>query len=80
MTADDKLARWSARERPPHRRDVEGGTSLGVVLDQDLHNLPRVQAGMRSRAFSGLLLGAQERRIRHFHRTLEAYVDASAGG
>ncbi len=44
------------------------------MLDQDLHNLPRVQAGMRSRAFRGLLLNAQERRIRHFHRTLEHYV------
>jgi len=70
--------RWPAslgeRERPAHRHDVEGGTSLGVVLDQDLYNLPRVQAGMRSRAFSGLLLSAQERRIRHFHHTLEEYV------
>ena len=70
--------RWPAslgpRERPPHRRDVEGGTSLGIVLDQDLYNLPRVQAGMRSRAFQGLRLNAQERRIRHFHRTLEQYL------
>jgi phenylpropionate dioxygenase-like ring-hydroxylating dioxygenase large terminal subunit len=71
--------RWpaslGARERPPHRTDVQGGTSLGVVLDQDLHNLPRVQAGMRSRAFDGLLLNRQERRIRHFHRVLESYLD-----
>jgi phenylpropionate dioxygenase-like ring-hydroxylating dioxygenase large terminal subunit len=70
--------RWPAslgpRERPAHRRDVQGGTSLGIVLDQDLYNLPRIQAGMRSRAFDGLLLGAQERRIRHFHRTLESYL------
>lgn len=53
-----------ARLRPPR----------GLVLDQDLHDLPRVQAGMRSRAFSGLLLSDQERRIRHFHRVLEGYV------
>lgn len=70
--------RWPAslgpRERPAHRRDVESGTSLGIVLDQDLYNLPRVQAGMRSRAFRGLLLNAQERRIRHFHRMLEQYL------
>jgi hypothetical protein len=31
---------------------------------------------MRSRAFAGLLLNRQERRIRHFHRTLEGYVGA----
>ena len=70
--------RWPAslgpRERPAHRRDVQGGTSLGIVLDQDLYNLPRVQAGMRSRGFEGLLLNRQERRIRHFHRVLESYV------
>jgi phenylpropionate dioxygenase-like ring-hydroxylating dioxygenase large terminal subunit len=71
--------RWPAslgpRERPAHRGDVQGGTSLGIVLDQDLYNLPRVQAGMRSRAFEGLLLNTQERRIRHFHRTLDTYLD-----
>jgi phenylpropionate dioxygenase-like ring-hydroxylating dioxygenase large terminal subunit len=74
--------RWPAdfgpRERPAHRTDVEGGTSLGVVLDQDLYNLPRVQAGMRSRAFSGLLLSSQERRIRHFHRVLDEYLGEGA--
>ncbi len=76
--------RWPAslgpRQRPEHRRDVAGGTSLGIVLDQDLHNLPRVQAGMRSRAFQGLLLNVQERRIRHFHRTLDGYLDREPGG
>jgi phenylpropionate dioxygenase-like ring-hydroxylating dioxygenase large terminal subunit len=70
--------RWPAslgpRTRPAHRTDVEGGTSLGIVLDQDLYNLPRVQAGMQSRAFEGLVLNSQERRIRHFHRTLESYL------
>jgi Ring hydroxylating alpha subunit (catalytic domain) len=76
--------RWPAsldeRERPPQRGDLQGGTSLGVVLDPDLYNLPRVQAGMRSRAFTGLLLSAQERRIRHFHRTLDEYLGAGATG
>jgi len=70
--------RWPAslgpRERAPHRRDAQGGTSLGIVLDQDLYNLPRVQAGMRSRGFEGLLLNMQERRIRHFHRVLDEYL------
>ena len=73
--------RWPAqlgpRERPAPRRNVEGGTSLGQVLDQDLYNLPRIQAGMQSQAFQGLLLSAQERRIRHFHHVLDGYL---AGG
>ena len=36
--------------------------------------MPQVQQGMRSRGYRGLHLGSQERRIRHFHRTLEEYV------
>ncbi len=47
-------------------------------MDQDLHNLSRVQAGMRSRAFGGLFLGAQERRIRHFHHVLEGYLNGAS--
>lgn len=42
----------------------------GNVLDEDLYNLPRIQAGMRSRGFEFLHLSAQEVRIRHFHATL----------
>jgi nitrite reductase/ring-hydroxylating ferredoxin subunit len=52
---------------------VSGG---GPLLGQDLYNLPRIQAGMRSRAYAGLHLGDQEVRIRHFHRTLDGYLGA----
>jgi len=50
---------------------VSGG---GTLLGQDLYNLPRIQAGMRSRGYTGLHLGDQEVRIRHFHQTLDAYL------
>lgn len=53
---------------------VEGGD----LLDEDLYNLPRIQAGMRSAAFRELHLGDQEIRIRHFHDTLMRYVDGAA--
>ena len=53
--------------------DVVGGG--GKLLNQDTYNLPRIQAGMRSRGFEGLFLGDQELRIRHFHKTLEDYVE-----
>ena len=51
---------------------VGGG---GELLAQDMYNLPRIQAGMRSAGFQGLHLGLQEIRIRHFHRTLERYLE-----
>ena len=55
---------------------LEGKCEGGELMDEDLYNLPRIQAGMRSRAFESLHLGDQEIRIRHFHRTLEGYVGA----
>jgi phenylpropionate dioxygenase-like ring-hydroxylating dioxygenase large terminal subunit len=70
------LAPGTAPARPEHVTGEIAGTSLGDVIDQDLANLPRVQAGMRSAAFTGLRLSEQERRIRHFHRVLESYVSA----
>ena len=53
---------------------LDGKCEGGDLMDEDLYNLPRIQAGMRSRAFEGLHLGDQEIRIRHFHRTLEQYL------
>ena len=53
---------------------LAGRCEGGELMDEDLYNLPRIQAGMRSRAFESLHLGDQEIRIRHFHKTLEGYV------
>jgi phenylpropionate dioxygenase-like ring-hydroxylating dioxygenase large terminal subunit len=77
------LLRAPAQDVPrPERqrfRTADGDTLAGrceggELLDEDLYNLPRIQAGMRSRAFESLHLGDQEIRIRHFHRTLEEYL------
>ncbi len=46
----------------------------GELLDEDLYNLPRIQQGMRSRAFEALHLGEQEIRILHHHDTLMRYI------
>jgi phenylpropionate dioxygenase-like ring-hydroxylating dioxygenase large terminal subunit len=67
------------RPEKEHYRTADGDTldgrcEGGNLMDEDLYNLPRIQAGMRSRAFESLHLGDQEVRIRHFHRTLEGYV------
>jgi len=60
---------------------LAGRCEGGELLDEDLYNLPRVQRGMRSRAFAGLHLGTQEVRIRHFHQTLMSYLqDGPLGG
>lgn len=66
-------------ERPRHRFYQYGEKSLGMVIDQDGANLPRVQQGMQSAAYDGLWLGDLEVRIRHFHETIDQYMSANQG-
>ena len=54
---------------------LAGRCEGGEVLDEDLYNLPRIQAGMRSAAVEALHLGTQEIRILHFHDTLMRYLE-----
>ncbi len=61
--------------RPVHTTHKHGEISIGLVLDQDSYNLPRVQKGMNSRAYKGLLINYRERRIRHMHKVLDAYLE-----
>ena len=72
--SDDVDVQTDCYER--HRADDYRFATMpgGYVLDQDMHNLPRIQAGMNSRSYENLLLGDQEIRIRHFHQTLMQYV------
>ncbi|MDD9802643.1 MAG: aromatic ring-hydroxylating dioxygenase subunit alpha [Deltaproteobacteria bacterium] len=67
-----------APPRIAHRHFRHGETTLGLVLDQDAYNLPRVQRGMNSRAFKGLHINYKERRIRHMHRTIDGYLAEGA--
>lgn len=49
---------------------------LGSILDQDMGNLPHVQTGMQASKNKKLhLANYQESRIRHFHQTLDSYLE-----
>ncbi len=62
--------------RPACHRGVGADFDLNnEVLAQDAANLPNVQRGMHSRGYSGLYLSSQERRIRHFHKTLMEIIE-----
>jgi phenylpropionate dioxygenase-like ring-hydroxylating dioxygenase large terminal subunit len=53
----------------------------GPIIDQDMPNLARLQKGLRATKKTGVTLANyQEVRIRHFHQTLEEYIDNKAGG
>jgi len=50
--------------------------ALGPVIDQDMSNMPQVQEGLKASASGEVHLGRYvESRIRHFHRTLDAYLE-----
>jgi len=54
---------------------VPGMGSAADVTDQDTENLKRIQRGIRASKKPGATMSVyQESRIRHFHRTLEAYM------
>ncbi|HXC40208.1 MAG TPA: aromatic ring-hydroxylating dioxygenase subunit alpha [Burkholderiales bacterium] len=49
---------------------------LGSVIDQDMGNLPYVQEGLKaSKSGKVQLANYQEVRIRHFHQTLDKYLE-----
>ena len=54
---------------------VPGMGSAADVTDQDTENLKRIQRGIRASKKPGATMSVyQESRIRHFHKTLEAYM------
>jgi len=72
-SADDPTPR-------PAVMDLEPGTvSLGLIFDQDLENLQRVQKGLHQPGFTHLRLSAEECRIINLHRQLEAALGLEPG-
>jgi phenylpropionate dioxygenase-like ring-hydroxylating dioxygenase large terminal subunit len=65
---------------PEVHHDIEGKT-FGLIVDQDLANMRKVQKGMKSRVFRYARPNpVQEVEITNFHRTLEQYVLGQARG
>ena len=70
---------------PPYRLDIDEpfsdaaevmGAGLSNVFNQDGANLPQVQRGLKaSKKGAVTLANYQEVRIRHFHQTLEKYLN-----
>lgn len=56
-------------------KDAEGMGGLADVFEQDMANLPRVQAGLKSRGAPGVVFGRyQEARMRMLHRLIDGFV------
>lgn len=63
---------------PRRRRFRHGEHALGPVMGADVDLLPRLQAGMRSRGFTGLRLTAHEPGIAYMHAVLTRWLGAPA--
>lgn len=83
------LGRLKPGEEAPQPEMIllpEGGSfadhlgQLGNVLEQDMYNLPQVQAGMKVSKTGQLRLARyQESRVRHFQHTLDKYLAREEG-
>ena len=57
--------------------EAQGMGQLAAVFEQDMANLPRVQAGLKMRATPGVSFGEyQEARMRLIHRHIDACIEA----
>jgi phenylpropionate dioxygenase-like ring-hydroxylating dioxygenase large terminal subunit len=72
-SADDPTPRPAVMDLEP------GAVSLGLIFDQDLENLQRVQKGLHQPGFTHLRLSAEECRIINLHRHLEAALGLEPG-
>ena len=58
----------------PEVKKVIGVDTLGLVLDQDFSNIPKVQRGLNQSNLEHTTMGAQELRIANFHKVLNRYI------
>ncbi|MFN3232505.1 MAG: aromatic ring-hydroxylating oxygenase subunit alpha [Alphaproteobacteria bacterium] len=69
-------------ERPEHelfdQEDVIAGkNSMTITIDQDIHYLRDMQAGMHSAGFKRAWLNDDESRVQHFHDWLDVWMEGN---
>lgn len=79
LTLNPRLMMSARGERPQHdcfsAQDVVAGThSLTMTIDQDIHYLPDMQAGLNSRGFEAGVLNEDEVRVQHFHDWVDHWM------
>jgi phenylpropionate dioxygenase-like ring-hydroxylating dioxygenase large terminal subunit len=50
-----------------HQDIIEGRKTMAITIDQDIHYIRDIQAGMHSRGFDAAVLSDEEVRIQHYH-------------
>jgi phenylpropionate dioxygenase-like ring-hydroxylating dioxygenase large terminal subunit len=57
---------------------IAGGYSMTITIDQDIHLLRQMQAGMHSRGFRRAFLNDDESRVQHFHDRLDEWMEPAS--
>ena len=64
-----------AREVFTQDEVIAGKNSMNLTVDQDIHLLREMQAGMHSRGYRRAWLNEDESRVQHFHDWLDMWID-----
>ncbi|MCF8710304.1 aromatic ring-hydroxylating oxygenase subunit alpha [Rhizorhapis sp. SPR117] len=75
--SDVNLDKYTRPPRQILRTEEEQRSGLGLVGYQDYENIIKVQPGMRSKGYEGVVLCEQESRIRHYHTEIDRYLSVS---
>jgi hypothetical protein len=62
--------------RAKHVTFGECEQTLGLILDQDAYQIPRIQRGMQSEALDHVLFSKQEIRLIHLNETVDRYLNS----
>ena len=55
---------------------IAGRKSMDITVDQDVHLIRDIQAGMHSRGFTSQILSEEVARILHYHHSLAYFMGA----
>jgi len=83
LVGDPKVTADAIDDRPERevfdQDDVVAGKhSMTITIDQDIHYLRDMQAGMHSRGFRRAVLNEDEIRVQHFHDWVDAWIEGHA--
>ena len=53
---------------------ISGKYTMTITVDQDVHLIRDIQAGMHSRGFNACWINDDEGRVQHFHDWIDYYV------
>jgi hypothetical protein len=67
-------ARRAAEVRAPHRIVGEKEETLGLILDQDVYQMPRTHRGLQSAALDHVTLSRLEIQLIHFNQVLDRHL------